>query len=84
MKWNVELNSNATKQFLKLDKSIRMLVSKKLTQLELKLFSRHMKKGLPFFVEEVGQYRIAFEEGKDLRTIQFIGTHKEYKKWYLQ
>lgn len=40
--------------------------------------------GSHFLVEEVGQYRIAFEQDRDARIkfIHFIGTHKQYEEWY--
>ena len=43
-----------------------------------------MQFGLPYFVIEVGQYRIVYKyyEEKELKIIYFIGTHKEYEKWY--
>jgi mRNA-degrading endonuclease HigB of HigAB toxin-antitoxin module len=43
-------------------------------------------KKLAFFVDEVGQYRIVYrvlEETKHVR-FYFVGTHKEYEKWYGQ
>jgi hypothetical protein len=35
-------------------------------------------------VEETGQYRIAFYQNEETRTkeIHFVGTHKQYEKWY--
>jgi hypothetical protein len=47
------------------------------------LNARHLKFGKNCFVEEVGQYRIAFKimaEIKEKRIV-FIGDHKEYEKW---
>ena len=44
---------------------------------------RHSKHGLPYFVDEIGQYRICFisDEERDIRTFCFIGKHKEYEKF---
>ena len=44
--------------------------------------ARHLKHGLPFFVVEAGQYRISFEQRKNMRIIVFAGTHKQYERWY--
>lgn len=37
-----------------------------------------------FYVEEVGQYRIAYikDEKKRVKKIHFVGTHKQYERWY--
>jgi len=42
------------------------------------LHSTHMQ------VEELGQYRIAFYQNEETRTkeVYFVGTHKQYEKWY--
>ena len=75
----------ARKQFLQLDKSMQERVAKKLKQLERDdLPSRHLKHGVPVFVEEVNQYRIIFKTREDLKEkrVGFIGDHKEYEKWF--
>ena len=45
---------------------------------------RHLKRGLPFFVEDVTkQARLVYlEDGELLRVIRCFATHKEYEKWY--
>lgn len=37
-----------------------------------------------FLVEEAGQYRIAYiEDSKNrVKMIHFVGSHKQYEKWY--
>lgn len=44
---------------------------------------RHLKHGLPFFVEDVTkQARFVYiEEGDFLRVIRCFPTHKEYERW---
>ncbi len=74
----------ARKQFLQLDKSMQERIGKKLRQLEREDFpSRHLKHGVPVFVEEVNQYRIIFKTREDVKEkrVVFIGDHKEYEKW---
>lgn len=66
-----------------LDRSVQMKLYKKIAQLENGLPARHLKHGLPYFVVELGSYRIAFVVEPDkTRKIFFVGDHKEYKNWY--
>ena len=69
-----------------MDNQVRLQIAKKLLELreDNKLF-RHLH-GLPYFVLEAGQYRVTFVEDNSnmVRTIVFIGDHKEYEKWYSQ
>jgi mRNA-degrading endonuclease RelE of RelBE toxin-antitoxin system len=66
------------------DKGVQQRISKKIKQLKSESSSRHLRYGLPFFVEQVGGYRIVFETNEEQRkkTILFIGSHKQYEKWY--
>lgn len=85
MTYNVILEKEARVQFLELDAANQDRVRKKLTRLERDdIKSRHLKHGLQSFVEEVGQYRIAFriQEATKTKQVVFIGDHKEYEKWY--
>jgi len=68
--------------FVKLDKSEKDRLWKRIQKLAAFLKARHLKHGLPFFVVETGQYRICFEETKGIRRIMFAGNHKQYEKWY--
>ncbi len=72
------------KHYSSLDKSIKIRILKKLDQLKAKEKSRHLGLGLPFFVEEVGQYRIVFKQDDvaKIKEIYFIGDHKQYQDWY--
>ncbi|MFH1246938.1 MAG: hypothetical protein V1644_01025 [Candidatus Micrarchaeota archaeon] len=83
MSFVVFLESDAEEQLDKLDNSVRIRILKKLKQMEIKDEARHLEKGLPYFVEEVGQYRIAFilKSETSEKQIVFIGDHKEYEKW---
>ncbi|MFH1106846.1 MAG: hypothetical protein V1787_03035 [Candidatus Micrarchaeota archaeon] len=82
-KSRVLIHPNAEAGFLKLDESVKGRIRKKLRQLEGSLPSRHLGHGLPYFVEEAGQYRIAFEVDSErkMKIVHFIGSHKEYEKW---
>lgn len=68
------------KFFNKLDKSEKEKIWKKICQLKALENARHLRHGLPFFVLEIGQYRICFEEKGKTREIMFAGNHKQYEK----
>ena len=71
----------------RLDRSVQIKIYKKLSRLARpELVSRHLQHGKPHFVEEAGGWRIAYiqDEKKMERRVVFIGTHKDYEKWYSQ
>ncbi|MFH0817291.1 MAG: hypothetical protein V1909_01520 [Candidatus Micrarchaeota archaeon] len=70
--------------FKRFDKSVQGKITKKILHLKQPHSSRHMKHGLPFLVEDVGGYRIVFIviEKEMMKRIEFVGTHKQYEKWY--
>lgn len=68
--------------FEKFDNSSKNIVWKKIMKLKYLQSARHLCHGLQFFVVEVGQYRICFEEINNVRRIVFVGNHKQYEKWY--
>lgn len=63
------------------DLAIRKRITKKIEQLTILLSARHLKHGLPYFVVQVSQYRIVFEEIDHVRTVMFVGNHKQYDDW---
>lgn len=73
------------KHFARFDKAVKLRILKKLEQLKRKDDSRHLSHGLPYFVEEVGGYRLVFKLDAKARvkTVCFIGGHKQYRAWYL-
>jgi len=70
------------KFFSKMDPSVQKMLWKGIQKLKALEKARHLKRGLPYFVVEVVQYRIGFIEEKGTRTIAFVGNHKQYQKWY--
>ncbi len=81
--YEAEYDQEWLKYFQPLDESIKERVAKKVGKILGYPTKRHLKRSL-FFVDEVGQYRIiymVFEENKRVR-FYFVGTHKEYEKWY--
>jgi mRNA-degrading endonuclease RelE of RelBE toxin-antitoxin system len=81
--YQFEFDDEWHKRIAKLDKSIRTRVLKKAAQIINGLPGRHLQHGTDYFVEEVGQYRIAYKsfEREKMRRFYFVGTHKEYLKW---
>ena len=83
--YDAEFDQDWSKYFQPLDKSIKERIAKKVGKILGSPTKRHLKKSL-FFVDEIGQYRIIyriFEENNKVR-FYFVGTHKEYEKWYKQ
>ena len=81
--WKVELKPGGDVHFKKFDKAAQQMIMKKLDKMEEPLQARRLHAS-HYQVEEVGQYRIAFEIQENVRTksVHFIGTHKQYEKWY--
>ncbi|MBI2598459.1 MAG: hypothetical protein HYW50_04655 [Candidatus Diapherotrites archaeon] len=67
--------------YSKMDSSEKQRIWKKIQQLKALETARHLKRGLPYFVVESGQCRIAFKEEGKKRTVYFAGNHKQYEKW---
>ncbi len=83
--YKAEFDQLWTKYFQSLDEAVKMRVAKKIGKILEYPTKRHLKQSL-FFVDEIGQYRIIyriFNESKIVR-FYFVGTHKEYEKWYKQ
>ena len=81
--YSLEFDEEWDTYFSKLDKSMQNRVWKKVQQLKRRIASRHLKEGLPFFVSVIGQYRLCYsiDEKRKIKTIYFVGNHKEYEKW---
>jgi len=81
--WEIRFHPAWDAYFSKLDKAMKGRVMKKIVQLAGELPARHLKQGVPFYVCELGQYRLCFEEEEKtrIRWLHFVGTHKEYEKW---
>jgi len=81
--YSAEFEDKWDKYFESLAPDIQKKVWKKINQIKEGLPGRHLKRGLDYFVEEVGQYRICYKsfEERRVRRFYFVGDHKEYKKW---
>ncbi len=83
--YKAEFDQDWPRYFDVLDNSIKERIAKKIGKILEYPIKRHLK-NISFFVDEVGQYRIiyrVFDETKQVR-FYFVGTHKEYEKWYRQ
>lgn len=71
--------------FKKFDKSTQEKIIKKIEKQKEKMKTRHLRQGIEFCVAECSQYRIALkiDEKNKIKTIYFVGNHKQYEKWYL-
>ncbi len=67
--------------FARLDNSIKRQIARKIDKLAFPINARHLLHGLPYFVVQVGQYRIVFEEIGATRILLFVGDHKQYEMW---
>ena len=73
------------RHFQPLDQGIKERVTKKIGKILEYPNRRHLKKSA-FFVDEVEQHRIVYSVFEDIKLVRFyfVGTHKEYEKWYSQ
>jgi len=70
--------------FEKLEIELKDRISKKIRKILEFPQKRHLRKGLDYFVDQAGQYRIVYqviEEQNEIRFF-FVGNHKEYEKWF--
>ena len=81
--YQIEFDDEWNKLFNELTPEMKKKVWKKILQIESGLPGRHLRYGVDFFVEEVGQYRICYKsfEDKKIRRFYFVGNHKNYEKW---
>jgi mRNA-degrading endonuclease RelE of RelBE toxin-antitoxin system len=83
--YEAEFDQDWPGYFQPLANDIKERIAKKIRKVLEYPQRRHLKEA-SFFVDEVGQYRIVyrvFEENKRVR-FYFVGSHKEYEKWYKQ
>ncbi len=83
MEYNLIYKPGWDKHFSKMDKSIQIIIWKKIQQQKNETKTRHLKHGVEFYVVEAGQYRIAIKVNENDKTkqIHFVGDHKQYEKW---
>ncbi len=79
--FQIKFHSDYKKYWKKIPKEEHYRINKKLEELFEEKKFRHLKFGAPYFVLEIGQYRICFIEEEKTRILLFVGNHKEYDKW---
>ncbi|MEK6852874.1 MAG: type II toxin-antitoxin system RelE/ParE family toxin [Nanoarchaeota archaeon] len=80
--YTLKFSEESYKAYLKFDKSVQERVKNKIQQLKEDYKKRrHLRLGKPYFVEEVGQYRIVYELLDKEVIVLFIGKHKDYEEY---
>ncbi|RLG19075.1 hypothetical protein DRN67_03580 [Candidatus Micrarchaeota archaeon] len=81
----VVFSHHAEADFLSLEKQLQKHIKKHLEKLSKMPPRRHMKHGLPWFVEKITkQARLVYRlENECLHVLRCFATHKEYERWYL-
>jgi mRNA-degrading endonuclease RelE of RelBE toxin-antitoxin system len=83
--YNLDYHPKWKSYFQDLPEEIKLRVVKKIESISNTPKSqRHMRFGLPYFVSELGQYRITYKiiDLDNKIIFYFVGDHKEYEKWY--
>ncbi|MDO8625310.1 MAG: hypothetical protein Q7R47_04465 [Candidatus Diapherotrites archaeon] len=80
----VLFSPKAQKSLDEMDATLRKLFLGHAEKIASNPNQRHMRFGLPFFVEEVTRSaRLAYHiESETLFVVRCFATHKEYEKWY--
>ena len=81
MSYTVGLHEDAARGLEELDNSVSEKLIKRMARMREEEPGRHLHHGLPYFVEEVGQYRLAYTCRGNAKTVYFAGDHKSYEKW---
>ena len=81
--WKLAFKEGWDKHFKKFDSETQKRILKRMEHMKQPLQARGLNASRAV-VEEIGQYRIAFyqNEEKHEKEIHFVGTHKQYEKWY--
>ena len=77
-------SEHALSDLEKMDNSTRKQFINHVEKILESSHQRHMRFGLPFYVEEVTrQARLVYNfEAGELFIVRCFATHKEYEKWY--
>jgi phage-related protein len=80
----IKILETAEKELEKIKNPLNKIFGKHIQKIITKETNKHLKQGLPFFVENVTkQSRIVyFIEDEIIYIMHCFSTHKEYEKWY--
>lgn len=83
--YKAEFDEEWLRYFQRLDNEMKKRTARKIGKILAHPQKRHLRK-VDFFVSEIGQYRIIYRifEANNRVRFYFVGTHKEYEKWYKQ
>lgn len=84
--WTLEFGSDWIYWYSKLDRSLAIIALKRMSDMKKgERQYQHLKYGSPFFKDEFEHqnFKICFleDEEKKIRTLYFVGDHKNYDKW---
>lgn len=84
MPYLLEYRDGWDKHYSKMDRSVQLIIWKKIQQQKNETGMRHLRHGVDFYVVEAGQNRIAIKvhEQAQMKEICFAGNHMQYEKWY--
>jgi len=85
-KYEILYSEKAAQALRKMDKAVSDMVKKKADALSTRPSTRSLKKHPDILILEIGQYRALYiiDKPKKIKTVFFVGDHKEYKKLYGQ
>ncbi len=79
----VDIDELAKVDLKKMERAQLVLFGKHIDKIADNPSRRHMKHGLPYFVDEVGQGRIVYQVVNDtIFVLRCFASHKDYEKWY--
>jgi len=80
----VKILETAENELEKISNPLNKQFGKHIEKIALKESGRHLKYGLPYFVENVTkQARIIYYiEEENIYVMHCFATHKEYERWY--
>jgi mRNA-degrading endonuclease RelE of RelBE toxin-antitoxin system len=79
----VNIGEEARRDLKKMEHVQLLLFGKHIDKIANVSPGRHLKHGILFYVEEVGQGRIVYQVVNDtIFVLRCFASHKEYEKWY--
>ncbi len=82
---DIQISQKAEDDLDSMDPNLRQIFLKHMEKLNEMPPRRHMRFGLPFFVQDVTRQSrlIYFIKGQVIFILRCFSSHKEYERWYL-
>ncbi len=82
---DIEVSEKAESDLDSMDPNLRKIFLKHMEKIKEMPPRRHMRFGLPFFVEDVSRQSrlIYFIKDQTIFILRCFQSHKEYERWYL-